>query len=156
MALKTNLESESVAKLPLREAVKVGPSTLLRDVVAQLRAKELGCAIVVDVEDKPLGIFTERALMRLLLGGVSLDEAHVGDHLDPKFAVVALSDPIESVMLKILDEGHRFLAVVDENGRAVGLTGQRGMAEYVSEHYPQQVMVQRLGSNQSMQHREGA
>jgi CBS domain-containing protein len=147
---------ETVASLPLREAVKVSPSASLRDVVTKLRSNELGCAIVVDIEDKPLGIFTERALMKLLLGGVDLDQASVGEHLDPRFAVVSSSDPIRRVLMEILDGGHRFLAVVDENGRTVGLTGQRGLAEYVSEHYPQQVMVQRLGGSQSLQNREGA
>ena len=40
----------------------------------------------------------------------------------------------------------RFLCVLDEDGRTrVALTGQKGLSEYIADHFPQQVMVQRVG-----------
>ncbi len=50
----------------------------------------------------------------------------------------------------------RMLCVVDEQGRVVGLTGQRGLMEYVAEHFPGEVMVQRIGQPSYMSDREGA
>ncbi len=156
MSLKTNLEQETVASLPLRTAIQVSPQTLLRNVVAQLRSAELGCAIVVDSEGKPVGSFTERSLLPMLLAGVDLDREIVSRHLDPKFAIVHEDAPIATLLKRILDDELRFLCVVDKAGKVKGLTGQRGLAEYVSEHFPRQVMVQRLGSQQALKEREGA
>ncbi len=50
----------------------------------------------------------------------------------------------------------RFLCVVDEDRRVVGLTGQKGLMEYVADHFPRQVMVQRIGCTPFLATREGA
>ena len=53
-------------------------------------------------------------------------------------------------------DGLQFVCVTDDEGQIVGVTGQRGIAEYVAESFPQQVAVQRLGCTPWMQQREGA
>jgi hypothetical protein len=50
----------------------------------------------------------------------------------------------------------RFVVVTDEDGKAIALTGQKGLMEYVAEHFPQQVMVQRVGVKPYSSQREGA
>ena len=45
---------------------------------------------------------------------------------------------------------------VDDQGKLVGLTGQKGLMEYVAEHFPGEVMVQRVGEKPYTQSREGA
>jgi hypothetical protein len=50
----------------------------------------------------------------------------------------------------------RFLIVVDDRGRLAGLTGQKGLMEYVAEHFPRQVTVQRIGCKPFLAEREGA
>ncbi len=154
--LQRNLRRETVAGLPLRNAVCVRARTLLRNVVAQLRSQSLGCAIVVDFESRPLGMFSETSLIKLLADGVDLDTSAVGDYLDLDSTVLRTSDSIEKALTAIQTRGIRFLCVVDDAGHVVGLTGQRGVAEYISEHYPQQVMVQRLGGHTAFKFREGA
>ena len=156
MKLKVNLDAETVAALPLRTAIMVDAHTLLRNVVAQMRAQKLGCAIVVDDDSRPIGMFSERALIQLLAEGIDLDAAVVGSHLDGDFAQLRSGEPIRQLFREIYERGHRFICVVDDEGRVVGLTGQRGLSEYISEHYPQQVMVQHLGGTQVQKCREGA
>ena len=68
---------------------------------------------------------------------------------------VQTSDPIVDVLEAMLTKNVRFLCVVDEEGRVVGLTGQKGLMEYVAEHFPGQVMVQRVGCAPYL-NREGA
>ena len=67
MGLHENLRNEPVSRLALREAITVPPEMLLRDVVARMREKGLGCVIVVDQQSKPLGMFTEGILRHLLV-----------------------------------------------------------------------------------------
>ena len=66
---------------------------------------------------------------------------------------------------KLLDElkdvpwearGARFVCELDEQGKVKGLTGQKGLSEYIADHFPEQVMVQRVGGQPGMGTREGA
>ncbi len=101
-------------------------------------------------------MFTERSLLDVLLSGTSLDTTAVGEFADPDFTTIAIREPISRVWDRIVDEGTRFQCVVSDRGTLIGLTGQRGLAEYVSEHYPRQIMVHRLGHKPWTITREGA
>ena len=45
---------------------------------------------------------------------------------------------------------------VDDAGRVTGLTGQKGLMEYVAERFPRQIKVQMMSSKLHMNTREGA
>ncbi len=157
MGLKENLQSESVSHLPCREAIRIQPDTTVRQAAEIMQAKKLGCAVVVDAEGKPMGVFTERTLIELLLQQPdNLGDLRVRDYLETEWFCVRSSDPIASVMDLIQNRAARFVVELDENGKVVGLTGQKGLSEYIADHFPEQVMVQRIGGQPGMETREGA
>ncbi len=157
MGLKENLQSETVSKLPCREAVLIQPEATVRQAVEILQAKKLGCAVVVDAEGKPLGVFTERTLIDLLLQQPDdPGQLLVRDHLEAEWFCVQSSDPIGTVLDLVQNRGARFICELDEQGRVKGLTGQKGLSEYIADHFPEQVMVQRIGGQPGMETREGA
>ena len=155
--LRQNLQSECVSELPCREAILIRPDTSVRQAAEILQSKKLGCAVVVDAEGKPIGIFTERTLIDLLLlQPDNLGKILVRDHLEKEWFCVRSTDPISAVLDLIQNRGARFICELDENGRAKGLTGQKGLSEYIAEYFPGQVMVQRIGGQPGMESREGA
>ena len=156
MGLRQNLASEPVSRLDLRKPVLCGRSESVRQAVERMRQRKLGCAIVIDIDSKPIGLFTESMLTRLLneVGTSLLDDA-VSNYVMNPWPTVVETDPIWRVLQEMEIKNTRFLGVLDESGRVVGLTGQKGLMEYVSEHFPQQVMVQRVGSKPPAD-REGA
>ena len=156
MGLEENLAKEHVSDLNLREPIKVQNDTIVRAAVAQMRERQLGCAVIVDDSDKPIGVFSERSVIDVLTRDTSLDNFKVGDFRDKNWAAVCLTDPISDVFDAIQHRGMRFVCVVDEEGCVAGLTGQRGLSEYFADHFPGQVMVQRVGGKSNMQQREGA
>ena len=156
MKLKGNLDTETIGRLPLREPVVVEKSTPLGAAVCAMRTRSLGCAVIVDTDRKPLGFFTERSLLDALMQDAPLETSQVGDFHDAGYVEFQQDEPIRAVWDSVEQEGSRFICVVDEAGRLVGLTGQRGLAEYVSEHFPRQVMAQRLGNKPWLEHREGS
>jgi CBS domain-containing protein len=151
-----DLENESIRELPLRDAIVVYPNTLIRAAVAVMRNRSLGCAVIVEEGWIPTGLFTEQSLLKVLMQNASLDDRPVRDFAEPNFLAVKHSEPISRVWNAIQREGFRFICVTDDDGKLIGVTGQRGIAEYIAEYFPQQVMVQRLGSTPWMQQREGA
>ena len=157
MGLKENLQSETVSRLPCREAVLIQPDMSVRQAAEILQSKKLGCAVVVDAEGKPIGIFTERTLIELLLQQPEhLGKIPVREHLETEWFCVRDSDPISTVLDLVQNRGARFVCELDEHGKAIGLTGQKGLSEYIADHFPAQVMVQRIGGQLGMETREGA
>lgn len=156
MGLQENLRNEHVSQLDIREPVTVSKTASMREAITLMRGRHLGCAIAIDSDRKPIGFFTESMLTELLSHGpVPLDEPiekHMADRCPWVRTDDAIADVLEAMQLKNM----RMLCVVDEQNRVVGLTGQRGLMEYVAEHFPGQVMVQRIGQKPYLSDREGA
>lgn len=157
MGLREDILKDSVDRLHLRALIAVGPRTPTGEVAAKMREHHLGCAIVVDLEGRPIGKFTERRLMRALLddGSSALGQPvqkYMYDTADP----VGRQETI-AAMIARMQRGHkRFMCVTDAQGKAVALTGQKGLMEYVAEHFSRQIKVQRMKPLVSMPEKEGA
>jgi CBS domain-containing protein len=156
MGLYENIRNEPVSRLAIREPVVVSTEASIRDAVGVMRQRNLGCAIVVDDDRKPVGLFAESKLTRLLSEAPAAIYDPILDHLDRKWPMVNLNDPISCVLTALEVANIRFLIVVDDQGLLAGLTGQKGLMEYIAEHFPRQVIVQRIGGKPYPAQREGA
>ena len=156
MKFRKELEKERVRSLTLRNAILVEPYTVVRAAVALMRTQSLGCVIIVKPGRIPTGMFSERSVLDVLVRDVDLDKHPVCEFADPKFFCVSEDDPIAKVWDAIQHQGARFICVTDREGKVIGITGQRGLAEHVADCFAKQITVQRLGATPWMCHREGA
>jgi CBS domain-containing protein len=156
LGFREELELDPISNLELRDAIVARRYTLVRAAVAVMRARSLGCAVIVDDELKPIGLFTEQSVLEVLMQDACLDQRAVWDFAERDFVCCKSSEPISRVWDAVLRNSVRFIAVTNEQGKLIGLTGQRGLAEYISECFPRQTIVQRLGSTPWLQQREGA
>lgn len=156
MGLQENLRKEQVGQLAIREPVTVPVDASLRDTLTLMRQHDLGCAIVIDDDRKPLGMFTESMLVEMLSRGDMPFDEPVGNHMAERCPWVRSTDPISDVLEAMQLKNIRLLCVVDAQDQVVGLTGQRGLMEYVAEHFPGEVTVQRIGQPPYLSDREGA
>lgn len=156
MGLPENLQNEPVSRLALREPITVTPNETLRQAITKMREKNLGCVIAMDEQQKPAGMFTESMLTQLVARDAALLDQPLKEHLTERWTWVNLTDPISFVLEAMNEKNVRFLCVLDDEGCLAGLTGQKGLMEFVAEHFPRQVMVQRIGGTRYTQDREGA
>ena len=156
MGLKENLRNEPVSRLALREPVVASAEATVREAILEMRKRQLGCVIIVDDDHRPLGIFTEGMLRQMIVGNPAAVEEPLRDHMTREVPWIRLTDPVIKVLQAMQIEKTRFVGVIDSEGRLVGLTGQKGLMEYVADHFPQQVMVQRIGVPSYSVEREGA
>lgn len=156
MGLLENMQKEKVSRLALREAATTSPDATLRKAVELMRNRQLGCIFAVDDEGKPVGEFTEAMLVQLIRKNPEAIEEPLQDHMATQWPWVKLTDPISDVLEALETKNVRFLCVVDEDGRVAGLAGQKGLMEYVADHFPGQVIVQRTGGHPYPIEREGA
>ena len=150
------IAGDQIRTLPLRTPPVVSAKATAEEAIAEMKAKKLGCAVIADAMQRPLGIFTERSVLKILDEGEDLAHSIVSDFEDPNLLVVRRDQPISLIWDAIVREQFRFICVVNDEGTLVGITGQRGLSEYVSECFPWQVAVQRIGAKPWDQQREGA
>ncbi len=157
MGLREDIMNETVAQLPLRKAVTVTADLSAKEAIRLMRDSKLGCVFVIDDQGRPMGKFTERQVLKLVCGCVPLDQ-QVGKHMVkiPECGCVRLTDPVVKVLEGMKQTRLRFLCVVDDAGKVVSLTGQKGLMEYVADHFPRQIKVQVMTSKLHMNTREGA
>ncbi len=156
MGLRENILSDPISTLELRELLAIEPDQTVRSAVELMREKKLGCVVVIDQNGRPLGKFTEHHLLKLLVSNPKGLDCLIKDEMTAVWAQVNLTDPISKALDAMQEKGLRFVVVIDEQGKAVGLTGQKGMMEYIADHFPRQVKVQMMESKLYMDQREGA
>lgn len=156
MGLYDDITREPISVLPLRELNAVQPDSSCRDAVALMRKKRLGFVLILDDQGRPAGMFTERQLIRLLLDDPKGLDEPVGSHMSKESRTLKHDAPIAKLIEKLQSLEWRFVCVVDGQGKAVGVTGQRGLMEYIADHFPRQVKVQEMDSKLYMDQREGA
>lgn len=157
MGLRENLQTEPVSELPLRPVVTIAADRTLQQAVESMQAEHIGCAVIVDDQQKPIGTFTENELVHLLDDcGTGVLNEPVANHMSPAWAHVTETEPIARLLDAMQSGNVRFVVVCDEEGRAKALTGQKGMMEYISEHFSRVVAVQRVDTPEYPESREGA
>ena len=136
MELRQILRSQTASRLPCREALTVPRQAIIRSAIARMKSKQLGCVVIVDSGDRPLGTFTERSVVSLLVNNPeAIDTRPVGEHLDSKSITVRHNDPILSVFESMQNNDARYAVVTSAEGRATRLTGQKGMMDYIASLY---------------------
>ncbi|MCE9589059.1 MAG: CBS domain-containing protein [Planctomycetes bacterium] len=156
MGLRENILTDPVSELELRDLVPVDRKATVREAAALMRDHRLGCVVIVDAAGKPVGKFTERLLMSGLLKDPACLDKPVEKFMYADANPIRQDAPIADMIRMLKDRELRFLCVTDGGGKAAALTGPRGLMEYVADHFPRQVKVQKMDSKVYMEKREGA
>lgn len=122
---------DRVSDLVKRPPLSIPPGTSVRDAVRVMYDNGVGSIIIV-LEGKPVGVFTERDLLRLVAMGVSL-EARVEEFMSRNVVAVKTSDSIIKAATLMSEKRIRHLPVVDEKGELVGVISIRDIVEYLSK-----------------------
>jgi CBS domain-containing protein len=119
--------------------VTMGPRSTVRETVSLMAAKRIGAVVVVGVEGRVLGMFSERDVVRLLAekGAEVLSEELSRHMTSPVFSCTAASS-IDEIMHLMTTRKFRHVPVV-ENGTLKGLVSigdvvKFRLAEVESEH----------------------
>jgi CBS domain-containing protein len=104
--------------------LNVGPGHTLRQAAAQMTARGVGAAVVLDPEAMGPGIITERDLLVSIGRGEDPDAERVADHLTSDLVYTAPDWSLEQAAVAMVRGGFRHLIVVD-GGEPVGILSVR-------------------------------
>jgi CBS domain-containing protein len=137
MELTKSLERDYVRHLEPRAPVVASPTATVRETIRLLQENQAGCTIICDGQNRAIGIFTERDVLRRVIGErVDLDSP-ITDVMTTELASVTESDKIARAIQLLHDHGLRHLPVLDNDGGPIGLITVRRVMEYLVEHFPQ-------------------
>jgi arabinose-5-phosphate isomerase len=93
----------------------------LREAVAILNAKNLGAVLIVDKEQRVVGIITDGDIRRMVAKEVDLDTQRAADHMTPAPKTISKT-LLAADALSIMQEHEiTILAITDVQGRLVGI-----------------------------------
>ncbi|MPZ87774.1 MAG: CBS domain-containing protein [Nitriliruptorales bacterium] len=107
------------------EVLTVGPDHTLREAARLMAERDVGAAIVLDVDAGTPGIVTERDLLRALAAGDDPDLELVRDHLTDEATTARESSSLEFAADAMLRGRFRHLIVVDDRNEVAGILSMR-------------------------------
>jgi CBS domain-containing protein len=111
-----------------RPPVTVGVGVSVRDVVRVMYENSIGSIVIVDDVGRPIGIFTERDLLRLVAQGASLDSP-VDTVMSRDLVVVKGVEGVVRAAMLMSEHRIRHLPVVDDEGKLVGVISVRDVVD---------------------------
>lgn len=126
---------ESIQDIYCDDVVSVSPEALMGEAISLMREHAISCIVVTD-NKKPVGILTERDIVRCIAEfGTGFMERPIGElHTKHVFTVNQRSHIIEAFQL-LADNQIRHIVVVDDKGNAAGVATQSDLLEHLGYEY---------------------
>ncbi len=98
----------------------------------KMEQKKVGAVVVVDSEKKPIGIFTERDLLKKVVAlGFRAEDMKIKDVMAKNVITINASDNYITANRLIRDRDIRHLPVVDDDGVVVGMLSVRDLRKLI-------------------------
>jgi CBS domain-containing protein len=140
-----------ISRLMSPQVLRVAASVPARYALSLMARRSVSCVVVVD-NDRPVGMFTERDVVRHLAKGVEFNAVPVGSLMTPKVVATPVSSlPFDTIGLMHRNSIRRLL-VVDEFGEMRGILTQTDIGR-VLDQQPVSLVSQLLGDPDPSWHR---
>ena len=102
----------------------------IQQAVQLLNDRHVGSVVVIDDEEKCIGIFTERDAIRIIANRFSIDEP-LSKTMSSHVVTVSLDASFDEAKRLMLSHGIRHLPVTDEAGKLIGLFSFRAFFDEI-------------------------
>lgn len=139
--LDSNFLCQSISILNPKMPVCVNAGDTLSQVVDQLRKNKIGCVVVVDLNGRVSGIFTERDYILKIAGkGEALYTKAVGEFMsvDP---VCESPDVTIAYVLNLMSQGgFRHIPIVGSDKMPIGIISVKDVVDYIVNSFIEDVL----------------
>jgi len=120
---------DKVGTFVKRPPLTVTQEAALLDVVKIMATHNIGLVVVVDEAGRPLGVVSERDVIRALAKGVQLSAKAIEVGTRGNLLTAKADEDIYSAIKKMRERGTRHILVVDDAGKLVGVVSIRDLIE---------------------------
>lgn len=113
-----------------KKVVTAKEDTLILNVIRLLNDRHVGSVIIVNDEQKCIGVFTERDAIRIFSEKVMLDQT-VGQVMSRHVVTISLEASYDEAKSLMFSHNIRHLPVTDETGKLIGLFSLRAFLDEI-------------------------
>jgi CBS domain-containing protein len=131
------MKIETILATKGSRVVTVRANQSVKEATALLADNNIGALVVVDESDKPVGIISERDIIRALARGEDVPSRLVSKLMTKRVIAGSSQDDVQSVMHTMTERRFRHLPVIDQ-GKLVGIVSigdmvKAQLSEYAGE-----------------------
>ncbi|MEW6674699.1 MAG: CBS domain-containing protein [Nitrospirota bacterium] len=140
---------ETIGSVISRDVVTVRSDQPLKEVVDLMNNRNISCVVVVE-DDRPVGILTERDIIRLAVAKYSIDSTMAASVMSKPLVTLSLDVGLYEAAIIMETNNIRRLVIVDRDGRLLGIVTQTdlikniGIDYYVKLETVDKVMVRKV------------
>ena len=138
MSIVKKLQEFAINRLDLEGYVRSDSGASVGHVLRKMRDRRVS-AVLIEENDRLLGIFTERDALTKVADNPSTWEREIAHFMTRDPQSLSSQQPI-SEALKLMNAGHyRNVPIVDENGRIEGNLPQHEVIRFITDEFPQDI-----------------
>ena len=103
------------------DVVTIGPDNTIRDALATLAKHNFGALVVVNDVNQPIGIISERDIVRLAAKNEALFSIPIREVMTKNVITGIRQDELRNVASTMTEKRIRHLPVVDNQGKLIGI-----------------------------------
>jgi CBS domain-containing protein len=131
-----SLMEDPIACLQPIRPLTADPDTPLDVAIRRMRDHGIGCLLVVTGEGRLTGILTERDLLQKVAGlGLDLGRCPVKDIMSGAPESGRAEHPLGYALQRMIVSDIRYLPLVDEHGRPIGIVSSRDVIGYMAARF---------------------
>jgi CBS domain-containing protein len=150
-----SLDSLSVSSIMSKEVKTENENQNIMSACKVMRDNDIGCVVVVNIQDKeetPVGIITERDIIRIL-GQMGIEfRAPLTKFMSKPIVSIQPNSSIREAIQLMNSHRIRRLIVVDGNNRMMGILTEKDIFREISKN--QSLITGFVGENYPAEHRE--
>ncbi len=136
MKLDAHYLSKSIGLLNPKPPIMVLPDAPLSGVLEKLKDESGGAVLICDEDDKLLGIFTERdVLKKVVLSQVKQESVEIGSLMTINPMTVSMTSPLGYALQLMTEGGFRHVPIVSENGDALGVLAMKDVVDEIVKSF---------------------
>ena len=135
-----HLEDE-IGSLGLRPLIKVNKSTSVHEAFDLMAKNDIGCVLVEDDDEKLVGIFTERDMIRRVCGEcAALDKHKVADYMSGNPDTLERQDSLAFALNRMCEYDYRHVPIIDSDQHPQGVVSMRDIVKQIGAFYRKEIL----------------
>lgn len=139
MARKKSFWDDAVKKVFLQQPAIIKTDATVVDAVKEMQRFRIGCVLVVDNEDKLVGILSHGDIMHDYVGTTLPNDVAVDQLMTPNPFTITSNRTVKEVAEIFHTKAFRHLPVM-KKGEIMGILSVRGLMSYIGENLPMEVL----------------
>lgn len=129
--LNTEFLAKPISVLEPREPVLVGEHTLIKDIIPLFQTHKCDCVFVINIEQKLIGIYTERDLVAKSMLDENFADKEVLEYMTKDVLTGKMDFTIAYVLNILSDGGFKQFPIIDDAGYPIGIVSLRNILDYI-------------------------